>query len=30
MIGSIIKTLFLDQEKITAVKSGGYFFDHSG
>ncbi len=30
MITMIIKTLVLDQKKMTAVKSGGYFFDQSG
>lgn len=30
MITMIIKTLVFDQKKMTAVKSGGYFFDQSG
>ncbi len=30
MIALIIKRLVLDQKKITAVKSGGCFFDQSG
>lgn len=30
MITMSIKTLAFDQKKMTAVKSGGYFFDQSG
>ena len=30
MIVLILKTLFLDQKKMTAVESGGYFFKQSG
>ena len=30
MIALIINTLVLDQKMMTAVKSGGYFFDMSG
>jgi hypothetical protein len=30
MIVLIIKTLVLDQKMMTAVKSGGHFFDQSG
>ncbi len=30
MIGLISKTLVLDHNKITAEKTGGYFFKQSG
>lgn len=30
MIALICKTLFLDQKKKTAAKTGGYFFKQTG